>query len=84
MNNIIQILIIIGSFGMMAMGGLIAGLGGLDALTAHNKTIMQQIGSLIVILIGVCIFGFGLVALAICSKRTEAEKLEAERRRAKY
>jgi hypothetical protein len=61
-NN--QTLILITAVGMMFIGGMTF----MDQMSSHDETVLQQIASRIGMLGGVCIFGFGLVTLAVCTK----------------
>jgi hypothetical protein len=63
--KILRILIMVVAVAMMGVGGLIV----LGEMFIHDKTVFQQTATRIDILAGVCLFGFGLVALAVCNRK---------------
>jgi hypothetical protein len=65
--KILKIFVIIVAVAMMGSGGLIV----LGEMFIHDKTVFQQTATRIDILAGVCLFGFGFVAVAVCSGKSD-------------
>ena len=59
-----NVIFILAALAMMGLGGLVT----MEEFTSRTETVYQQIAARIGMLGGVCLFGFGFLALVLCAQ----------------